>query len=255
MRRILLSLFIGFVFSTPLYAQPLADRVPANALIYFGWRGTDDLGPAYNDSHLKAILDQSNYRAVIDQMLPAAMARITLFDPQAAPIIQTVRSIAAPMYRHPTAIFLGDVNIEKHGHSDQIVKVKAGVLCQAGSDAPQMLAELQKLVAQMPHDPNVSFRAAQDGDVVELTVNYAENELPTASTGQSLAKDAAYTTAAANVQKDPVLSIYLNFERSLEIADAAVALSDDAQFKSYWPKIRDASGLAGLKRLMFTGRI
>jgi hypothetical protein len=253
MRRILLSLFIGFFLGSPLLAQPLADRVPANALIYFGWRGTDDLGPAYNDSHLKAIVDQSNYRAVIDQMLPAAMARITQLNPDAAPVLQTIKAIAAPMYRHPTAIFLGDVTILQQGRGDPLIKPKLGILCQAGSDAPQMLAELQKLVPQMGHDPNFSFRASQDGDVVEFTVNYAEGELPTASNGESLAKDAAYTTAVANVQKDPVISLYFNFERSLAIADAGLALADDPQVKSYWPKIRDASGLTGLKRFMITG--
>src|SRR3954449_4671962 len=63
-------------FAAPAFAQPLADKVPANPIFYFGWRGSDDLGPAYADSHLKAILDQSNVRAIFNDMVPRAVARV-----------------------------------------------------------------------------------------------------------------------------------------------------------------------------------
>ena len=62
--RQILSLLVVVLFVSPVVAQPLADKVPANSLIYFGWRGSDDLGPGYAESHTKAILDQSNLPAV-----------------------------------------------------------------------------------------------------------------------------------------------------------------------------------------------
>src|SRR3954464_3277065 len=38
-------------------AQPLADRVPADALLYVGWAGSEHLAPAYAQSHLKGLID------------------------------------------------------------------------------------------------------------------------------------------------------------------------------------------------------
>ena len=37
-------------------AQPLADRVPADALLYFGWSGSENIGATYDQSRLKAVL-------------------------------------------------------------------------------------------------------------------------------------------------------------------------------------------------------
>ena len=42
-------------------AQPLADRVPADALVYIGWAGSQNLGPAYDASHLKAVAASSEW--------------------------------------------------------------------------------------------------------------------------------------------------------------------------------------------------
>src|SRR6478672_11953045 len=54
MRRIsLVTLLIAFI-TAPAFAQPLADKVPANPIFYFGWNGSDNLGSSYGDSHLKA---------------------------------------------------------------------------------------------------------------------------------------------------------------------------------------------------------
>src|SRR5438552_3037967 len=67
MRHMLLGLCVVLVASGPLCAQPLADRVPADAIVYIGWRGTQDLGPAYNGSHLKAVVDASDFVATWDK--------------------------------------------------------------------------------------------------------------------------------------------------------------------------------------------
>src|SRR2546421_8705992 len=39
-----------------LLAQPLADRIPNDALFYVGRSGSQNLGPAYDGAHLKGVI-------------------------------------------------------------------------------------------------------------------------------------------------------------------------------------------------------
>src|SRR6266516_4147568 len=56
-------------------AQPLADRVPADALVYVGWSGSQNLGPAYDASHLKAIAASSDVQKLFTETFPALARR------------------------------------------------------------------------------------------------------------------------------------------------------------------------------------
>src|SRR6185436_139162 len=141
MRTRLLCLFVTLIFPTSALAQPLADKVPANSILYFGWQGSDNLGPAYADSHFKAVLDQSNIPAVFNDMIPRAIARIGREQPQVAEIMRTVTSMTSPMWHHPCALFLASVDL-----SGKEPRPRAGVLCQAGADAQTILPKLQKLI-------------------------------------------------------------------------------------------------------------
>ncbi|HWB95045.1 MAG TPA: hypothetical protein VG672_00030, partial [Bryobacteraceae bacterium] len=47
-------------------AAGLADHVPADAMVYLEWPGTDALGPAYNNSNLKGIIDALDVRGRIE---------------------------------------------------------------------------------------------------------------------------------------------------------------------------------------------
>src|SRR3954453_7413005 len=95
-RLIIVTIAIALV-SSPAFAQPLADKVPANSLFYFGWRGSEDLGPAYGDSHLKAILDQSNIPAVFSDMIPRAVFRVGRDNPQVGNVLKSITKVAGPM--------------------------------------------------------------------------------------------------------------------------------------------------------------
>ena len=57
-------------------AQPLADLVPADAIIYVGWVGTGSMGAKYETSHFKAVLDASNVPAVFETLLPQFVQRV-----------------------------------------------------------------------------------------------------------------------------------------------------------------------------------
>ena len=56
------SLLLCALLALPatLHAQPLADRVPAGALIYVGWGGTQGASSAFAQSRLKAVLESTD---------------------------------------------------------------------------------------------------------------------------------------------------------------------------------------------------
>src|ERR1700760_753616 len=103
MKRIL---FLIAVMLAPVFcfaAPPLVDRIPGDAMVYIGWTGVNSVGPAYGDSHLKAVLDASGIPKVVDDVIPAVLEKLAKEDAQAREIIPKVVAITAPMWKHPTA--------------------------------------------------------------------------------------------------------------------------------------------------------
>src|SRR5579862_8825172 len=94
------SLFV--VFATR--AQPLADHLPADTILYVGWSGTDSLGPGYDESHLKAVLDSSNLRELINEFIPAVANKIAQNDQQAAQVMPMLGAVVGPIWKYPTAL-------------------------------------------------------------------------------------------------------------------------------------------------------
>src|SRR5688572_19206198 len=93
-------------------AQPLADRVPDDAVVYFGWCGAGSMPPGYAQSHVKAILDGSNIPELFSQFVPALVQKLTREEPEAGEGLKAFVTIAAPMWRHPTAFYFAGVEFE-----------------------------------------------------------------------------------------------------------------------------------------------
>src|SRR5687768_7826898 len=83
-------------------AQPLSDRVPADAIIYIGWNGAQNLGASYEQSRFKALLDDSNIPALFEDLMPRVIQRLSMEDKEAAEVLQKVSDVAGPVWRHPT---------------------------------------------------------------------------------------------------------------------------------------------------------
>jgi hypothetical protein len=239
-----------FVPSKTSNAQPLAKQVRSDALIYLGWTGTTSMGPSYEGSHLRAIVDASNFDEVFDRFLPSVMDRIAqqAGAQQFEPVRQMLRDVGAPLVRHPSAIYFGGVTF---ANGDKPVP-HAAVLCQAGKDATAMLARLQNVATQVPKDAAPIRAARVGGDVVVFSIGFERAEMAVAGAGKSLSDDAGYRSAMANVHKDALLALYVNVGGILEQADAAVEKSGDAKVKEQVRKALGASGLTGLRRVIMT---
>ena len=124
-------------------AQPLADRVPGDALIYFGWTGSDTMGPGYAGSHLEAVLKDSQMTEFVNQSIPKLLAKIGATDQQAAEAMRLLSAIGGPMWRHSTAFYFGGIEMGANGPEP-----KVAILCDAGAEGKGLADQLKKVLAR-----------------------------------------------------------------------------------------------------------
>lgn len=224
-------------------AQPLADRVPDDAIVYIGWAGTRTLGDGYEQSHLKAVVDASNLRELFSDFIPAAVAKLNEKDPGGGPqVLEMVSAIGGRMWRHPTAIAFGGIDAtDPKRRLPRLV-----VMVDAGNESDALLEDLQSLMAQLPPEPGMPQAKKVDDIVVISTLDYATDA------ADALAASQQFTRAIEQVQKSSALSIYVDIEAALKLVDETVASEGDAEAQANWPRVRDALNLRGLKRLAVT---
>jgi prepilin-type processing-associated H-X9-DG protein len=250
--RTRLSLLIVLLLPLAVIAQPLADRVPNDALIYIGSRGLDSMGPGYEGSHLKAVLDASDFSQLVNEFLPQVLQKVGQQDPESGEILSAISAIARPLLKHPHAIYVGGLDMTGPQPMPRIA-----VLCQAGADAPQFLAAVQKLIAKAQGGP-VPLAAREFEGLVIVTLGKMSPAFDAATSAeggvaQSLSRDKGFKDAMGQLVKDPSVALYVNFEGILATAGQVVQAVGDPKAKELFPKIRDALGLAGLKSISYAG--
>ncbi len=244
-----LSVFLLVIFSPLLaLAQPLSDRVPAEAIIYIGWQGSESMPASFNQSHAKALLDDSNIPKVFNDMIPQLIRRLGMENPQAGEHVKLMAGIVATFWRHPTAIYSTGVDFNAPAPH-------AALICNAGNEADALAEQLGKLAAIMQAG-NIPFpvRPFKDGTIVGLTLGYADEKLAVAAdASKSLSASPTFKAAIAQAQKEPIAILYADTAAILDTINQGNQLFGNEQDKIIWPKVRDALGLPGLKRLICTG--
>ena len=232
-------------------AQPLADKLPNDTLAYFGWRGADSMGPGYNGSHLKAVLDASDFSQLVDEFLPQVMQKLGQSDRGAVEFIPVVSEILKANWKHSSAFYFGGVEVVKDNPNPRLAWI-----CEAGADAPQLLATLQNLVAKAQGAP-FPIEVKQSGSLVVWTLGKMSHEFDAAIGGDrksSLIEEKGFKAAMEQVVKDPSFTLYINVEGILEgVGQIINQEPDSSKAKQIFPKIRDGLGLAGLKRIVYAG--
>lgn len=247
---VLLTAFFVLLAGPRVQAQPLADRVPADAVIYLGWAGSQHMGPGYEQSHLKAVLDASAIQQLIDESIPRLLEKIGHGDRGVAEITAMVSQIGGAMWRHPTAVYFGGIDMP--GNPQQPPMPKLAVLCEAGADAKALADRINALI---PRDPNrplpLPIRVeAADGLLVAVVgnVDIGAGKKP----ANPLSGRKEFQSAMAQLVKSPVMAIYIDVAGGVEQFEALAAQQAPPDFKQMWPKIRDSIGLPSLKRISAT---
>src|SRR6478735_7967215 len=106
------ALVITALIAPPARGQALADRVPADAVIYVGWQGADALRQPYQQSHLKAVIDATDAHQLLEDFFPQLMEKVTQQDKHAGEAVHLLISLAKPAWQYQTAVFFGGMDWE-----------------------------------------------------------------------------------------------------------------------------------------------
>ncbi|HEV2295217.1 MAG TPA: hypothetical protein VGR35_15295 [Tepidisphaeraceae bacterium] len=230
------------VLASSALAQPLAERVPADAVIYIGWRGAASLGPQYDGSHTKAVVDASGLPQLFNQFLPDLIRKVRTKDASAADAMDMITTVAAPLWQHPSALYFGGIDMS----NPQQPRPRLALLCSAGGDTPRLVGRINALIGKAGELPIPVTAAAQGELLLVSTFDFA------AKPDAALAAKKEFAAALGQVHKDPLASAYIDGEGLLQLIDLLVHAGGDAQAIKNWPKIREVSGLAGLKRIAWS---
>jgi prepilin-type processing-associated H-X9-DG protein len=237
---------VAFLFSPLLAeAQPLAGRVPNDAMVYVGWRGAESGGAGFEGSHLQAIIAASDLSQLANEFIPGVMQRIAQEDPTAAQMMPIVSAILRPMWVHSSAMYVGPLEID-----NRKVMPRIALLCDAGADAPKLLSTLKNLTDSMAGGP-IEVAVKESKGLVTLTIGKMSPDFNAATDGgpKSLSNDQSFKATMAQLVKDPAIAMYINAEAALNAVDQVIHQHGDPQAKELFPKIRDGLGLGGLKRI------
>src|SRR4051794_14945896 len=232
-------------------AQPLAERVPEDAVFYIAWRGGESMGPTYEQSNFKAMLDATDLRALFNQTLPAVLNKAAkMGDKEAADVISAFQTLAPPLGKYPTAMYFSmDV-------TGQMPMPHAALFCKAGKDALAMQQKLDELLSRIPEQPPIPMKTFVIDDLVGIEIGFDDPAQALAGAGDGKSKplsgDTAFANALAKAGADPTFCFYYDTEGWLKTVDQLVLRSNENQLIERWPKIKEASGLNGMKRMVVT---
>ncbi len=202
-------------------AQPLADRIPADALVYVGWAGADKLTPAYAQSRLKGVVDSSNLVELFSTLLPKVAARLEKEnDPEsqllAKEIVPLLADIAPLVWKNPSAVYFGPLDF-----SGKQPIPKIAVFCQAGADAQALGDKISGFITpKIPADSPLKIRIkVAAGVLVISTFDLPENF------GESLAQREQFKTAIAQGRPDAAFTAFFEIEKALNVASLGINMA------------------------------
>ena len=185
-------------------AQSLASRMPSDTMIYLGWEGTDKLQPAYNQSHLKAILDATTIQDFLQNKLPELIDRLgQQGNPDDAAAIKQGLEVATTMCKYPTALlYVGSVEMKQ----DTPPMPRIALVCDAGDKAADMEKTLAGFIEKA--GAPVPLAVKRNGATVMLTIGVLGDSAEAILLGKdttraaTLAGDKAFNDAMGQVQKN-----------------------------------------------------
>lgn len=243
MRSIFAAVVVA-ILVVPAFGQPLADKVPADAVVYIGWRGTDNLGKGYDQSHLKAMVELSQFDVMWAQAWPKLIQKATQGDANKRQEMEDVGTLLATLWHRPVAMAFSGVELK-----DKMLP-KMAVLIDGGKEANKIADALTHMIEKEPN-PDVPVKVRVEGTVVVMDVGLGVKLA--ADKASSLAGSPRFVAALKHVEGDAVLLVYADGEGLVNTIEQGVAGSTDVETQKKWPALRDALGLNGLRQVVASG--
>ncbi len=236
-------------------AQVLSENIPADALVYVGWQGTDNLAASYAQSHLKTFIEASGVREFIEKNAAAVLDKQVPEKEREA--FNTALSLGGFAWRYPGAIYVGPFDPQAGGN----MQPQVALICKAGKDAAALKKQLDDLRAKSEKAieesdaPKISIEATPDAVIIFLGDFPADTKavlLGQAQAQPRLAAVPAFKAALAQVDKSAALVGYVDGAAIRKLALASIAGSGDDIAKKRAPVILEVLGLNGVTQLSYS---
>ncbi|MGN6370476.1 MAG: hypothetical protein ACTHN5_19650 [Phycisphaerae bacterium] len=251
MKRFAGKIFAAAVLlvSASVVAAPLDDRVPNDALVYAGWRGADSMAGEYAQSNLKGVVETAGMRAYIQQQLPHWIELAGEKDPSAPEQINDLLSGLNIAWHHACALYIGPMDL---GAGNGPPKPRIALLCDAGADAPALMALLQKVQAKTPPSPDANLAISQDGSVVIVTLGVSTAE-DFKVHADALRSADAYKKALTHVSPTAAVTLFADPPAVINMIDTAMAAERNVPpaVRQKYEAVMKALGLRNLGQLVF----
>jgi hypothetical protein len=233
--------------------QVMADRVPADAVAYAGWSGTDAVAPAYNGSHLKSLLATLNLPQYLSQAIQDGAAEIK--DPEKSRALGVLQEALGAMSRSPTACYFQTMDTSNPQqpvpHMAIFSKVGAAV-------AEPLAARFEELIKASPPPAGLPVGAVAVGEYLLLYMgdNAMEERLKGPVPVDNLAASETFKHSFAQVASagaSPAIAVYVDAAEGVRLVQNAVLMSAGARVRQMVPTVIDALGLNGLQQVAWAG--
>lgn len=208
------TLLAMLLLPVTLFAQTLSERVPADAVLYVGWKGSDALGAPYEQSHLKAILDATDLPTLGSDVFARSLGNLVAREnPQLGRQLPALLSASQEILHYPTALYLSP---GAQGMPSMALIVDAGA--NAGTLASKLKAGP---AGQAP------LKIGVYGNLLVLSFGTDDHFLALVGgpaqvvPAPALAADAAFQAAMKQVDGKGVYLAYCNTQSLMAMAQAA----------------------------------
>ena len=248
MSKCFLAVLAVFVTAAAAIAQPLADRVPADALVYVGWSGSRNLGSTYESSRMKSVLESSDLPKLFTEFLPKAAERAGRDSAEVGEVLNFISAIGGRAWKHPTAFYFGGFDFT----DPRNLQPRVAILCDAGDEAVALKAEVQKAIDRAGKS-EVPMKVVADGTLVVVTIGTGVHA-PAAKGASNLSGDAQFKSVMAQLHEKSVAAGYVNGAGIVKMLDSMpTARRSQKRDLEQWIKIRDALGLVNAKGAGWSG--
>ncbi|MFA9478786.1 hypothetical protein ACERK3_10810 [Phycisphaerales bacterium AB-hyl4] len=220
---VLVAASFAMTAADAVQADFMLDHVPDDAMLYFGWQGTDAMGEAFEQSHFGSVRRDTNVDQVVVGLLPIAGM---FLGEHAGQIFRLITQLERVLWQRPWVMFVGDPAsvTERLGAGPDVAvpTLRIGIIVKPGQHDRQVRQALQQWERAMTDD-NTPATWIDDGERLGLMVGYDEQQVRDIHiVWRSLSRDTHFSHARRQVMNSPALLAYINIKRvARRIGDGA----------------------------------
>lgn len=247
--RFVITLVIAVCsLGSPTFAQPLAERVPADAKLYVGWVGSTQLGADYDKSHLKAVLESSGVRMLVDQTVTDLIGKAPGGDERDA--MRAVYAALGEALKYPTAVYLTGVDPDAERDESPF---DLAIICRAGDNAMAIGQYILPLIAEAKeHGAPLDLRNA--GDLLVLTIGKPTMPIGENADAPGLNAKPQFKAAMQRTGvKAPIVVAHVALSEVWSMIDRIAQSHGSERDQQQWRNLRQTLALDGLQAIAMAG--